>query len=266
VGTFLTFSDYMRGSVRVAALSGLHVVYVWTHDSVGLGEDGPTHQPVEHFAALRAMPGLLFVRPADGNEASAAWSLAVEHGGGPVALAFSRQKLPILPGTAGHAREGVRAGAYVLAEAAGPDGTAGDPDLILIASGSEVELALAARALLTAEGIRTRVVSMPCWERFAEQPAAYRDEVLPPTVTRRVSLEAGVSLGWDRWVGAEGAIIAIDRFGLSAPAGRIFERFGFTPARVAEVARGVVAGAVRGVVSPAPGHGQPGPQSATGAR
>jgi transketolase len=266
VGTFLTFSDYMRGAVRVAALSGLHVVYVWTHDSVGLGEDGPTHQPVEHFAALRAMPGLTLVRPADGNEASAAWALAVEHRAGPVALAFSRQKLPILPGTAEQARAGVRAGAYVLAEAADPDGTTGSPDLILIASGSEVELALAAREQLTAEGIRTRVVSMPCWERFTEQPAAYRDEVLPPAVRKRVSIEAGVSMGWDRWVGADGAIVAIDRFGLSAPAGRIFERFGFTPARVAEVARGVMSGDVRGVVSPAPGHSTPGTQPAKGGR
>ncbi|CAN5715670.1 transketolase [soil metagenome] len=254
VGTFLNFSDYMRGSVRLAALSGLHVIYVWTHDSVGLGEDGPTHQPIEHYAALRAMPGLLFVRPGDANEASAAWALAVEHAAGPTALAFSRQKLPVLPGTAERARRGVRVGAYILAEASDPGGTPTAPDLILLASGSELSLAVGAREALTAEGIRTRVVSMPCWERFAAQPAAYREEVLPASVTRRVSVEAGASLGWERWVGQEGAIIAIDRFGLSAPASEIFERFGFTPEGVADVARGVMTGDIRGIVSPPPDH------------
>jgi transketolase len=228
---------------------------VWTHDSVGLGEDGPTHQPVEHYAALRAMPGLRFVRAGDANEASAAWALAIEERDGPTALAFTRQKLPILPGTAELAREGVRAGAYVLAEAVDADGAAVVPDVILLATGSELHLAMGARDLLTAEGIRTRVVSMPCWERFEGQPAAYRDEVLPPAATRRVSIEAGVSLGWDRWVGPEGAIMAIDRFGLSAPAERIFEHFGFTAEHVADVARQVLVGELRGVISPGPGHG-----------
>ncbi len=256
VGTFLPFSDYMRGSVRLAALSGLHVIYVWTHDSVGVGEDGPTHQPVEHYAALRAMPALTFVRPGDANEASAAWALAVEDRHGPTALAFTRQKLPILPGTAELARAGVRAGAYVLAEAAAPDGTVTAPQLILIATGSELHLAMAARETLTADGVPTRVVSMPSWERFEAQPAAYRDEVLPPSVTARVSVEAGVSLGWDRWVNArEGAIMAIDRYGLSAPAGEIFETFGFSADNVVRVARGVLAGEVRGVVSPESEHG-----------
>ncbi|HZW00243.1 MAG TPA: transketolase C-terminal domain-containing protein, partial [Candidatus Deferrimicrobium sp.] len=253
VATFLNFSDYMRGSVRVAALSGLHVAYVWTHDSIGVGEDGPTHQPVEHYAALRAMPNLTFVRPGDPNEASAAWALAVEHRTGPVALAFTRQKLPILAGTAERARDGVRAGAYVLAEAATADGTVTAPELILVASGSELALAVAAREALEAEGIRTRVVSMPSWERFQAQPAAYRDEVLPRGVPARVSIEAGVSLGWERWVGDSGAIIAIDRFGLSAPAEQIFERFGFNTENVVRVARGVLAGEIRGVVS-APGE------------
>ena len=252
-GTFLNFSDYMRGSVRVAALSGLHVAYVWTHDSIGVGEDGPTHQPVEHYAALRAMPNLTFVRPGDPNEASAAWALAVEHRTGPVALAFTRQKLPILAGTAERARDGVRAGAYVLAEATTADGTVTAPELILVASGSELALAVAAREALEAEGIRTRVVSMPSWERFEAQPSAYRDEVLPRGVTARVSIEAGVSLGWERWVGDRGAIIAIDRFGLSAPAEQIFERFGFSTENVVRVARGVLSGEIRGVVS-APGE------------
>jgi transketolase len=255
VGTFLNFSDYMRGSVRLAALSGIGVIYVWTHDSVGLGEDGPTHQPIEHYASLRAMPNLTFVRPGDANEASAAWALAVEQRHGPTALAFSRQKLPVLPGTAERARDGVRAGAYVLAEAASVDGRMTRPTLILIATGSELSLAMAARDVLVAEGVPTRVVSMPCWERFEAQPAAYRDEVLPRDVRARVSIEAGVSLGWQRWVGSDdGAIIAIEGYGFSAPAERIFERLGFTTDEVVRVARGVLAGEIRGVVSAATGH------------
>jgi transketolase len=255
VATFMPFSDYMRGSVRLAALSGLQVTYVWTHDSIGVGEDGPTHQSVEHYAALRAIPNLTFVRPADANESSAAWALAMENRHGPTALAFTRQKLPILPGTAELARAGVRAGAYVLAEAAGADGSVTAPELILIATGSEVNLAMAARDVLTAEGVPTRVVSMPSWERFGAQPAAYRDEVLPPTVTARVSIESGVSLGWDRWVNQrEGAIMAIERYGASAPADEIFEAFGLTAKNVARIARGVLAGDVRGVVSPEAEH------------
>ncbi len=255
VATFLPFSDYMRGSVRLAALSGLQVAYVWTHDSVGVGEDGPTHQPVEHYAALRAIPNLTFIRPGDPNEASAAWALAVENRGGPTAMAFTRQKLPVLPGTAELSRGGVRAGGYVLAEATTADGTVTGPELILLATGSELHLAMAAREILAAEGLKVRVVSMPSWERFEAQPAAYRDEVLPPSVTARVSIEAGVSLGWDRWVNTRhGAIMAIDRFGLSAPAGQIFEKFGFTPENVANVARGVLAGEVRGVISPDAEH------------
>jgi len=253
VATFMPFSDYMRGSVRLAALSGLQVAYVWTHDSVGVGEDGPTHQPVEHYAALRAMPNLTFIRPGDPNEASAAWALAVEHSHGPTAMAFTRQKLPVLPGTAALARDGVRAGAYVLAEAAKIDGTVTGPELLLLATGSELHLAMAAREILTTEGVPTRVVSMPSWERFEAQPATYRDEVLPPSVGARVSIEAGVSLGWDRWVRG-GAIMAIDRYGMSAPAGQIFEQFGFTVDNVAEVARGVLAGDVHGVISPDADH------------
>ena len=254
VATFMTFSDYMRGSVRIAALSGLHVIYVWTHDSIGLGEDGPTHQPVEHYAALRAIPNLTFIRPGDPNEASAAWHLAISRQDGPVALGFTRQKLPVLPGTASDAIKGVELGGYILAEAVDAEGQAVDPDVILIATGSELHLAMAARAELTSEGIRTRVVSLPTWDRFGAQPKAYRDAVLPPSHTKRVSIEAGVSLGWDRWVGTEGAIIALDRFGASAPAPKLFEAFGFTAAHVAQVARQVMIGELSGVVSAAQHH------------
>ncbi len=238
--TFLNFSDYMRGSVRLAALSGLHVVYVWTHDSVGLGEDGPTHQPVEHYAALRAMPNLTFVRPGDANETAAAWALAIEHSDGPVALALTRQKLPVLPGTDRLAREGVARGGYVLREASGA------PELILIATGSELQLAHATAETLEGEGIPTRVVSLPCWEQFDLQDVAYRDEVLPPSVRKRVSVEVGASFGWERWVGDEGAIIGLDHYGASAPAGTIFDKFGFTADRVADVARRVVRDGLHG--------------------
>jgi transketolase len=241
--TFLTFSDYMRGSVRLSALAGLHVIHVWTHDSVGLGEDGPTHQPVEHYAALRAIPNLWFVRPGDANETAAAWALAVSRSDGPVALALTRQKLPTLAGTAELARDGVARGGYVLRDAAGAA-----PELILIATGSELQLAVAAAEALEGEGIPTRVVSLPCWERFDAQDQGYRDSVLPPTVRRRVSVEIGVSLGWERWVGDEGAIIALDHFGASAPAGTIFERFGFTADRVAEDGRRVMRDGLRGRV------------------
>ena len=254
VATFLTFSDYMRGSVRLAALSGLHTVYVWTHDSVGLGEDGPTHQPVEHYAALRAIPGLWFVRPGDANEAAAAWALAVERRDGPVALALTRQKLPTLPGTDTGAREGVDRGGYVLREASG-----GAARLIVIGTGSELHLAYAAAEAMEGEGIPTRVVSLPCLERFEAQDQAYRDAVLPPSIRKRVSVEVGVSMGWERWVGDEGATIGLDHFGASAPAETIFERFGFTTERVTEVARMVVRDGLHGripTLEDAPGeHG-----------
>ena len=256
VGTFLTFSDYMRGSVRLASLSGLHVIYVWTHDSVGLGEDGPTHQPVEHYAALRAIPNLWFVRPGDANEAVAAWALALERGAedpsGPVALSLTRQKLPTLAGTAEKAREGLRRGGYVLREASGGVGSI---KAILIGTGSELQLAFGAAEALERDGTPTRVVSLPCWELFERQDAAYRESVLPRAVRARVAVEAGVSLGWDRWVGDEGAIVGLDHFGASAPAGTIFEKFGFSVDRVAGVARDVVAGKVRGPIPTLePGH------------
>ena len=249
VATFLTFSDYMRGSVRLAALSGLHVVYVWTHDSIGLGEDGPTHQPVEHYAALRAVPNLWFVRPGDANEAAAAWALAVERpeiegaGPGPVALALTRQKLPTLPGTAERARDGVRRGGYVLRESSG-----GSPQLILIATGSELSLCAAAVDALEADGIPTRVVSLPCWERFDAQDAAYRESVLPGAVRKRLAVEAGVSFGWERYAGDEGAVLGLDRFGASAPAGALQKAFGFTVDNVAATGRRIVRESLRGRV------------------
>jgi len=245
--TFLTFSDYMRGSVRLAALAGLHVIYVWTHDSVGLGEDGPTHQPVEHYAALRAIPNLWFIRPGDANEAVAAWALAVERGDGPVALALSRQKLPTFAGTASLARDGVRRGGYVLRRASSEAG-GGAPAVILVATGSELQLAMGAAEVLEAEGTAARVVSFPCWERFDAQDGAYRESVLPSAVRARVTIEAGVSLGWERYAGDEGAIIGIDHFGASAPAATIFSEFGFTVERVSEVARQVLGGGLRGRV------------------
>ncbi|HSK53052.1 MAG TPA: transketolase [Clostridia bacterium] len=249
-GTFLTFSDYMRGSVRLAALSNLHVIYVWTHDSIGLGEDGPTHQAVEHYAALRAIPNLWFVRPGDANETAAAWALAASRRGGPVALSLTRQKLPTLAETAERARDGVARGGYVLRDAAH-----GTPELILVATGSELQLAVGAADALEADGIPTRVVSLPCWELFERQDPAYRDSVLPDAVRRRVSVEAGVSLGWERWVGDEGAIIGLDHFGASAPAGTVFKEFGFTIERVADVGRKVVRNGLRGRIPTLhPGH------------
>ena len=215
--TFLVFSDYMRPAVRLSALSRIPVVWVWTHDSVGLGEDGPTHQPVEHYAALRAIPFLWFVRPADATETVGAWKLALEREDGPVALALTRQKVPTLELTS---VEGVARGAYVVHD---PEDVA--PELILVATGSEVALALAAAQRLD---VPTRVVSMPCWELFEAQPSDYRDEVLPPDVRARLSVEAGVGLGWKRWVGDEGDSISIEHFGASAPGPTVLENFGYT--------------------------------------
>ena len=220
--TFLIFSDYMRPSVRISALSKLPVVWAWTHDSVALGEDGPTHQPVEHFAALRAIPNFWFVRPADATETVGAWKVALEREDGPVGLAMSRQKLPTLEGTR---RDGVARGAYVVWEAEESNGL---PDLILIASGSEVALSIDAAKQLGEQGVQARVVSMPCWELFEAQPADYRDEVLPPDVKSRLSVEAGIALGWKRWVGDEGDSISIEHFGASAPGNTVLEKFGYT--------------------------------------
>ena len=220
--TFFVFSDYMRPAVRLSALGHYPVVWVWTHDSIGVGEDGPTHQPVEHLMSLRALPNLWMVRPGDANETAVAWKVAIEREGGPVALALSRQKLPTLDRSEVAPAAGLEKGAYTLWES-------GPPDVILIASGSEVSLALDAGRKLAAEnGTAVRVVSMPCWELFEAQPESYRDEVLPPSVKARLSVEAGVSFGWERWVGPEGDSVAVDRFGASAPAGTIFEHLGFT--------------------------------------
>ncbi len=226
--TFLIFSDYMRPAVRLSALSSIPVVWVWTHDSVGLGEDGPTHQPVEHYAALRAIPNLWFVRPADARETAGAWRVALERADGPVALALTRQKVPTLAETT---PEGVARGAYVLWESEGANGL---PELLLLASGSEVHVALDAARLLDEQGTSVRVVSMPCWELFQAQPSDYRDEVLPPDVKARLSVEAGVSLGWERWVGDEGDSISIERFGASAPGTTVLEKLGYSADAVVE--------------------------------
>jgi transketolase len=234
VSTFFVFSDYMRPPLRLAALSHLPLIAVYTHDSVAVGEDGPTHQPIEHLASLRAMPNMHVLRPADANETAAAWLVALKTKKTPSLLVLSRQKLPVLDGTAELAWRGVERGAYVLAEAEG-----GPPRLILIATGSEVELALGARKVLQGEGVPTRVVSMPSWELFAAQDAAWRESVLPRSVTARVAVEAGSSFGWERWIGARGAVVALDRFGASAPGEVNLERLGFTVERVVAAARAV---------------------------
>jgi transketolase len=252
--TFLVFSDYMRGSVRVASLTGLHVVYAWTHDSVAVGEDGPTHEPVEHVAALRAIPNLDVIRPGDANETAAGWACAVERRDGPTAMILSRQKLLVLPGTAEKAREGVDRGGYVLRDASGD---AARPDLILIGTGSELQLAFGAAEALEKDGIRTRVVSLPCWERFERQDAAYRESVLPKAARKRVAVEALSSFGWERYAGDEGAIVGLDHYGASAPGDEVMRRFGFTVERVAEIGRKVVRSGFSGRVPTA----EPGPEA-----
>jgi transketolase len=223
--TFLIFSDYMRPAVRLSALAHMQSVWVWTHDSVGLGEDGPTHQPVEHHMALRAIPNLWYVRPGDANETAMAWRIALEREGGPVALALSRQKLPTFDRSEVAPAEGALRGAYTLWQSG--DGL---PDVILLATGSEVSLAYEAAMTMDAN---VRVVSMPCWELFAEQPADYRDDVIPPDVLARLSVEAGISHGWERWIGEAGTSVAIDRFGASAPGNEVLEHLGFTVENVA---------------------------------
>ena len=236
-GTFLVFSDYMRPAVRLAALQQLPVTFVWTHDSIGLGEDGPTHQPIEHLAALRAMPGLAVVRPADANETSQAWGEILRRGR-TAGLALSRQNLPIVDRTEHAKATGVAKGAYVLIDAA-----SGDPDVILIATGSEVSLALEARLRLEKSGIGTRVVSVPCREWFEEQPRSYQNKVLPPAIRARVSIEAGVAMGWHDLVGDSGRCISIEHFGASADAATLFREFGFTPEAVLKAARASLAAA-----------------------
>jgi transketolase len=233
-GTFLTFSDYMRGSVRVASLMQAPVIYIWTHDSIGLGEDGPTHQPIEHLWALRGIPGLDVVRPGDANEVAAAWHQILKNSDRPAGFVLSRQAMPTFPrGEQGFATtENVGKGGYVLVEADG-----GQPDVILIGTGSELHLAVQAREQLKADGVNARVVSMPSVEWFEQQTQAYRDEVLPPTVKARVSVEAGIRQGWREYVGDAGRMVSIEHYGASADAARVFKEFGFTPEAVAQAAK-----------------------------
>jgi transketolase len=233
--TFLIFSDYLRPSIRLAALMELGVIYVFTHDSIGVGEDGPTHQPIEQLAALRAIPHLTVIRPADANETAVAWRVAIESRANPVALALTRQGVPTLDRSRFAPAEGLRKGAYVLADAAG-----GKPDLILIGTGSEVSLVIAASEHLAEHNIRARVVSMPSWELFEQQPQAYRETVLPRAVRARLAVEAGLPLGWHRYVGDGGDVLAIERFGASAPGNVVMEKFGFTVNRVVERAQALV--------------------------
>lgn len=227
-GTFFVFSDYLRPAIRLAALMGLPVTYVLTHDSIAVGEDGPTHEPIEQLPSLRAMPNLSVIRPADGNETAAAWRLAVESTDRPTALVLTRQNLPTLAATAERAYEGVKKGAYVVSEAEGT------PEALLLASGSEVSLAVEAQKALANEGIHVSVVSMPSWDRFEQQPKDYKDQVLPPHVKKRLAIEMAASLGWERYTGDEGDILAIDRFGASAPGEKIMEEYGFTVGNVVQ--------------------------------
>ena len=253
-GTFMTFSDYMRPSIRLACLSEVQVIYVFTHDSIGLGEDGPTHQPIEHLAALRAIPHLFVVRPADVHEVREAWRLAITRRQAPTALALTRQKVPLIDRKVYASAEGLRRGGYILAEAGD---TAGDsergssptvregakaatPRLILIATGSEVSLALEAREQLQKDGVPTRVVSLPCIELFEEQPQKYRDEVLPSSITARLAIEAGVRQGWDRYVGPKGDVVCLDRFGASAPGDVVMKNLGFNVENVVNHAKQLV--------------------------
>jgi transketolase len=232
--TYLTFSDYARPAIRLSALMELPVIHLFTHDSIGLGEDGPTHQPVEQLASLRAIPGLDVIRPADANEVAEAWRVALDRSHQPVALILTRQNVPVLDRSRYASAEGLRRGGYVLAD---PDPDDGDPEVILIATGSEVALALAAHEELSEGGVRSRVVSLPCWELFDRQGQAYRDEVLPPGISARVSVEEASTLGWDRYVGPAGVKIGMHTFGTSAPLKDVQDKFGFTPDRVAEAAK-----------------------------
>jgi len=251
--TFLTFSDYMRPPMRLAALMGLQVFYVFTHDSIALGEDGPTHQPIEQIAGLRAVPHLNVIRPCDANETAMAWRVAIETRDRPTALILTRQNVPTLDREVFASAEGLRRGAYVLKDfgAASGGSTAAadrgntaagrtDVSVLLIATGSEVSLAVQAAGRLAAEGIPTRVVSMPCWELFEAQDAAYRESVLPVQVHARLAIEAASPMGWERWVGDRGDVIGIDRFGASAPGSEVMRRYGFEVGNVVERARRLV--------------------------
>ena len=250
--TFLSFSDYMRPSIRLAALSRARVIYIWTHDSIALGEDGPTHQPVEHLASLRAIPNMLVLRPCDANETVEAWRVALEHRNGPVGLVLTRQNLPVLDRAIVAPASGLARGGYVLADA-GPSLL----EILFIATGSEVSLALKAQGLLAKASVGSRVVSMPSWELFERQSHEYRDEVLPPAVRARVAIEAASAFGWERYVGQDGAIIGVDTFGASAPGPVVMREFGFTPEHVVETAMQVVARVRRSPHLSSAGLGQP---------
>jgi transketolase len=236
-GTFLVFSDYMRPAIRLAALMEISTIFVFTHDSIGLGEDGPTHQPVEHLAALRAIPHLVTLRPADARETVAAWQVAITHRGGPIALALTRQNVPTLAGASTDPAQGVGLGGYVVAD--WPDGSEG-ARVILIGTGSEVHLAVAARDRLAEQGVAARVVSLPSWELFEAQPAEYRNAVLPPEITARVAIEAGISLGWDRYTGPSGVFIGLNGFGASAPYQTVYEKLGLTVDNIVTMALALI--------------------------
>lgn len=233
--TFLVFSDYMRGAMRISALSHLHSIWIFTHDSIGLGEDGPTHQPVEHLVALRAIPNLNVIRPADANEVREAWIEAIEQKHGPTALVLSRQNLPTIDRNIFSSESGLHKGAYVLADLGDKE-----PDLILMASGSEVDLIVQTGQKLHEEGKSVRLLSFPSWELFASQPKDYQNKVLDPKISKRLAVEAGSPLGWDRWVGKEGKIIGIDKFGASAPAEKLFKEYGFTVDHIYQEAKGML--------------------------
>jgi len=239
-GTFQTFSDYMRGAIRLACLSHVQTIYVFTHDSIGLGEDGPTHQSVEHLAAMRAIPNLAVIRPCDAHETREAWRAALLRDKAPTAFAFSRQKVQLIDRTKFASADGLHKGAYVLAEAENAQGEKSAPKLIIISTGSEVGLAMQTREQLNASGTPTRVVSMPCWEFFDEQSAEYKEEVLPKNVTARLAIEAGVSQGWHKYVGLEGDTVTVDKFGTSAPAEDVFKEYGFTVENVVKKAKNLV--------------------------
>jgi transketolase len=234
-GTFLVFSDYMRGAVRLACVMELPVTYVWTHDSIAVGEDGPTHEPVEHVMSLRLIPHMRLIRPADANETAVAWKLAIESKKHPTALALTRQAVPTFDRTKYASAEGVRKGAYIFSD------TQSTPDVILIGTGSELQLALEAQEKLAAEGVKARVVSMPCWDLFEEQSAEYKESVLPSAVRARVAVEAGTPIGWERYVGLDGRVVGQNQFGASGPAKDVFKHFGFTVENVVVHAKDSIA-------------------------
>jgi transketolase len=236
----------MRPAVRLAALMGAPTIFVWSHDSIGQGEDGPTHQPVEHLASLRAMPNLMLIRPADANETMEAWRVALSRHDKPVGLVLTRQNVPVLDRSVLAPASGLAKGAYTLFDPPASNGGSPDPDLLIIATGSEVSISVEAAERLAGEGIRARVVSMPSWDLFAAQPKSYRDEVLPPTVRARLSVEAASRFGWERWIGEEGASVALDHFGASAPGATVMAELGFTADNVVEHARGLVQRVAKG--------------------